>query len=360
MSKALDLSLLSHVLPHYNCSLENATAAPLGNGLINDTYLVKYQSKKFVLQRINEHVFMQPELIIKNAELIHKHLLNQKALDKYPLELIGHINSIHHSNLVHLEQGYWRAIQFIPNCYSIEIVETPEQALQAATAFAQFTSALSDFPASELAEIIPNFHNLEFRLEQLQQVIIADPIERLSQCQSLVDEILSQKEFIHQVATMVKKLPIQVTHNDTKINNLLFSSKTNSPIAVIDLDTCMPGFVMHDFGDMVRTCCSNLAEDGTSLENMALRLDIFSALSSGYVATFGEKLSDIEKESLVVGALLMPFMVAIRFLTDYIDGDNYFHIDHPQHNLQRAKNQLNLFKLLSSAEDKLTKIIQTS
>jgi len=360
MSKALDLKLLNHVLSHYDCSLDNSTITPLGNGLINDTYLVKSQSYKFVLQRINDHVFLQPELIIKNAELIHQHLLNQKAIDQYPLESIGHISSMHQSNLVHLEQGYWRAIQFIPNCYSIEVVDTPEQALQAATAFANFTSALSDFPANKLSEIIPNFHDLESRLAQLQQAIVADPIERLSQCQSLVNEMISQKKFIKQVSDVLEKLPLQVTHNDTKINNLLFNTQTNSPIAVIDLDTCMPGFVMHDFGDMVRTCCSNLAEDSTELESMTLRLDIFSALAAGYVTTFGEKLSSVEKDSLMIGCMLMPFMLAIRFLTDYLDGDNYFHIDHPQHNLQRAQNQLHLFKLLNNSQAQLTEIIQSS
>jgi len=359
MNKVVNREVLKQVLPHYNCSLNNSTVTTLGNGLINATYLVRNINTSFVLQRINDHVFKSPEQVINNAELINQHLLRQKEHGNYPLEPIWQISSKDNSPMVHIESGHWRAIQFIPNCYSVEIVETPIQALQAATAFAQFTSALTDFPASQLTEIIPNFHNLSFRIQQLQQVVDTNPMERLVDCQSLVDFCLSQKEFINQVTMMVDKLPVQVTHNDTKINNLLFNAKTDAPIAVIDLDTCMPGFVMHDFGDMVRTCCSNLAEDSTDIEKMSLRLDIFSALASGYIETFANKLSTLEKESLVIGAQLMPFMVAIRFLTDYLDGDQYFQTDHVKHNLDRAKNQLNLFKLLHKAQPVLSDIVRS-
>ena len=159
------------------------------------------------------------------------------------------------------------------------------------------------------------------------------------------------------MADLIKTLPVKVTHNDTKINNLLFSSNTHQAIAVIDLDTCMPGFLMHDFGDMVRTCCSNLPEDSTALDQMTIRLDIFSALAKGYISTLDKHISEIEKGSLLIGALLIPFMMAVRFLTDYIDGDNYFHIKHQEHNLERAKNQMQLFKLLSQQREQLDDII---
>lgn len=359
MSKVVDREILNQVLPHYNCSLNNSTVSTLGNGLINSTYLVRSINASFVLQRINNHVFQLPEQVINNAELINLHLLKQKEQGNYSLESIGQISSNKNTLMVDIESGYWRAIQFIPNCYSVEEVETPKQALQAATAFAQFTSALSDFPANQLIEIIPNFHNLTSRIEQLQQAIKKDEKGRLAQCQDLVNACLSQQSFIEKVSEIVKNLPIQVTHNDTKINNLLFNTQTNSPVAVIDLDTCMPGFVMHDFGDMVRTCCSNLPEDGTELEQMAIRLDIFSALTAGYVETFADKLSSIEKESLVIGAQLMPFMVATRFLADFLNGDSYFQINHPQHNLERAKNQFHLYKLLHSAQAQLNDIVLT-
>ncbi|MCO4798621.1 MAG: aminoglycoside phosphotransferase family protein [Colwelliaceae bacterium] len=357
MSNVVDKKSLNEVLAFYHCSLNNSTVSPLGNGLINQTYLVRSINNNFVLQRINDHVFKQPEQVINNAELINNHLKNKQDQNQYPLEPMWQITSNNDSPMVKTTEGFWRAIKFIPNCYTVEAVETSEQAEQVATAFGQFTSALSDFPTSQLKEIIPDFHNLDFRLGQLKKAVVDDPKNRLSQCQQLVDFCFEQNDFIKRVADLVASLPVQVTHNDTKINNLLFNSETHKPIAVIDLDTCMPGFIMHDFGDMVRTCCSNLAEDATDLENMHIRMDIFESLAKAYTKSFNGKISELEQESLIIGAQLLPFMIGIRFLTDYIDGDNYFHTNHDLHNLERAQNQLHLFKLLNSTQHQLAKSV---
>lgn len=357
MSNVVENSALNKVLPFYQCSINNSTVSALGNGLINQTFLVRNTEQSFVLQQINQHVFKQPQQVVNNAELINKHLQNKKEQGQYSLEPIWQIAVDNTSPLVILDESYWRAIQFIPNCYTVEAVETEEQAHQVASAFGLFTSALSDFPASQLDEIIPDFHNLDFRLAQLREIVKADPQQRLSQCQQLVDFCFDQYSFIKKVAELVKVLPIQVTHNDTKINNLLFNSESKKPIAVIDLDTCMPGFVMHDFGDMVRTCCSNLPEDAVELDQMQIRMDIFEALSKSYIQSFEGKITKLEQESLVIGAQLLPFMIGIRFLTDFIDGDNYFHTKYAEHNLDRAKNQLHFFKLLNQSENKLTQII---
>jgi len=357
MNKVVDKEQMNKILPFYDCSLNDTSVAVLGNGLINHTYIVHSPKKHFVLQHINQYVFKQPEQVINNAELINKHLQSKKEQGLYPLEPMWQINSNLDSPVVIVDDNYWRAIQYIPNCYTVEAVETDEQAAQAATAFGQFTAALSDFPANELSEIIPNFHNLTFRLQQLKNVVKKDPVGRLSQCQELVDYCFAQNTFIEKVAELVEQLPVQVTHNDTKINNLLFNSDSQKPIAVIDLDTCMPGFIMHDFGDMVRTCCSNLPEDGANLESMQVRLNIFDALADAYVKSFAGKMTSLEQQSLITGAQLLPFMIGIRFLTDFIDGDNYFHVNHATHNLERAKNQLHLFRLLNSIENHLTEIV---
>ena len=175
----------------------------------------------------------------------------------------------------------------------------------------------------------------------------------------MVNFCFDQVNFIKKVAEFVAVLPVQVTHNDTKINNLLFNSESKKPIAVIDLDTCMPGFIMHDFGDMVRTCCSTLPEDGVELKDMQIRMDIFEALAASYIESFAGKITQLERESLIIGAQLLPFMIGIRFLTDYIDGDNYFHTNHATHNLERAKNQLHFFQLLHAAEDELTNLVNS-
>jgi Ser/Thr protein kinase RdoA (MazF antagonist) len=357
MIKVVDNETLKKVVTHYRCLIDNTTVSPLGNGLINSTYLVSNEKANFVLQRINKNVFKNPKDVINNAELINQHLLSKRHENLYSLSPIWQIPTIDNQPFViDTNNEYWRVIHYIPNCFTVEEVETPEQAKQVGSAFAQFTSALSDFPATSLTETISDFHNLSKRINDLRTVIKADVQGRLSSCQQLVDYCFSAQTFIDEVEKITQRLPIQVTHNDTKINNLLFCAKSKQPLAVIDLDTCMPGYLMHDFGDMVRTCCSTLPEDGTDLTNMKVRFDIYSALSQGYIEAFGDKMSELEQQSLVIGAQLLPFMIGVRFLTDYLDGDNYFHVDHENHNLERAKNQLNLYRLLHKNRHKLNEI----
>jgi len=357
MNQELNNGLINQVLAQFECSINDSTISPLGNGLINHTYLVKSPKKTFVLQKINSYVFKQPQAVIENADLINNHLISQVAANNYPLSTIGQISTIASKSYAIIDGEYWRAIQFIPNCYTVEKVENAYQAKQAASAFAQFSYALSSFKANQLHEIIPDFHNLSFRIEQLKAAKIANKMGRLDTCNTLVDYCLSQTSFIDDVINISEKLPLQVTHNDTKINNLLFDSKTNNPIAVIDLDTCMPGYLMNDFGDMVRTCCSNLPEDGENIADLTVRFDIFESLAQGYLEVFGENISAAEKESLVIGAQLFPFMVGIRFLTDYLEGDKYFHTAYSSHNLVRANNQIALFTQLNKHKSKLHDLV---
>ncbi|WP_448548963.1 phosphotransferase enzyme family protein [Thalassotalea fusca] len=360
MNNAVNRQTINQVLPHFDSPVAKSSVSPLGNGLINDTFLVKNENHSFVLQRINDHVFKQPELVINNAMLIHQHLVAKRDAGEYSLTPIGQqISTAGHPYAV-VANNHWRAIQFIPDCYTVESVSSPNQAQQVAASFGQFTAALSDFPAQDLYEVIPKFHDLSFRIEQLKYAASQDTQGRLYDCQSLVDFCLQQTTFINKVTKLVQILPTQVTHNDTKINNLLFCSETAQPIAVIDLDTCMPGFIMNDFGDMVRTCCSNLPEDGEDLESMSVRMDVFEALAEGYVNAFSGNISDLELESLSVGAQLLPFMIGIRFLTDFLDGDLYFHTDHAMHNLMRAKNQLNFYRLLNGKEGELSLMVNNA
>ncbi|MFT7429897.1 MAG: Ser/Thr protein kinase RdoA (MazF antagonist) [Colwellia sp.] len=357
MSKVVNNNLLKQVLTNYRCSVDQCSVSPLGNGLINSTYLVLNINDNFVLQRINKNVFKKPEDVINNAELINQHLLAKKQRNLYSLSPIWQIPTIDKQPFVIDEhKEYWRAIGYIPNCFTVEEVENPLQARQVGSAFAKFTAALSDFSATSLTETIPDFHNLSKRMNDLKTVIETNAKQRLSSCQALVDFCFAQQVFIDEVTSLTQQLPLQVTHNDTKINNLLFCAKSNQPLAVIDLDTCMQGYLMHDFGDMVRTCCSNLPEDGKDLTKMAVRFDIYSALAQGYIEAFGDKMSTLERQSLTIGAQLLPFMLGVRFLTDYLDGDNYFHVKHQNHNLERAKNQLNLYQLLHKDREKLNEI----
>jgi len=360
MTKTTDNSILSDVLAAYGYALEQCTVTPLGNGHINTTYLVQHKQEFFVLQKINHHVFKRPEVVVNNAQLINEYLAGQQASGLYALASIRQVSNQAGRVLTEIKGEYWRIMSYIADSYTLESVENSEDALNTASAFANFSAALSNFPAESLTEVIPKFHDIRHRMQQLEEAVEENPSDRLKNCRELVQFCQQQQDFVDQVVEITKGLPLHVTHNDTKINNLLFSRQEKRPIAVIDLDTCMPGYLMHDFGDMVRTCCSNLAEDATNIEQMRVRMDIFSALAKGYLGSLAGKISEQEKESLVLGAKLLPLMIGVRFLTDYLDGDNYFQVHHDNQNLERARNQIRLYQLLRESEDRLREIILSS
>jgi len=355
-NKAVSLNTdIDTVLNNYDYDFSKVEISPLGNGHINNTYKLTTADAEFVLQQINHDIFPKTVELSCNAKKINTHLQQQKMRGNYPLSVPQQQLTKTGETCIKIGTNYWRLMEFISNSYTLEEVESPEQAALVATAFARFSCALSDFPAEELAVIIDGFHDISFRMSQLTEAVANDSQGRLDACQGLVDFCFAQQEFINHVIDISRKLPLHVTHNDTKINNLLFTIG-DKPCAVIDLDTCMPGLLMHDFGDMVRTCCSNLAEDDTSAEKMALKLDIFEALITNYQNTFADKITDLEKDSLIVGAKLLPFIIGTRFLTDHLNGDNYFHVSRENHNLDRAKSQIQLFKLVSEAEPKLVEL----
>ncbi len=346
------------VLNNYDFDFSKAEIDVLGNGHINNTYKLTTPNAEFVLQQINHDIFTKTLELSSNAQKINVHLLKQKNKGNYPLEVPQQILTKAGETCVRIGSNYWRLMEFINNSYSLEEVKTPEQAALVATSFAQFSCALSDFPANDIAVIIKDFHDISFRMSQLKEAVSQDLHGRLSGCQELVNFCFAQQHFIDHVVNISKKLPLHVTHNDTKINNLLFTNG-DTPCAVIDLDTCMPGLLMHDFGDMVRTCCSNLAEDDTSTDKMVLKFDIFAALVQNYQNAFGDKITALEKDSLIVGAKLLPFIIGTRFLTDHLNGDNYFQVSRVNHNLDRAISQVQLYTLVCESEAELVKLAKS-
>ena len=349
---------IERLLTHYNYDFSQATVVSLGNGHINSTFKLCASERDFVLQKLNHEIFTKPLQLCHNAQQINQHLLEQKNKAKYPLIVPQHILSKDGRSVVKIAENYWRLMDFVEESYTLEKVSSSMQAAQVAKAFAQFSGALSDFPADKLAVIIADFHDISFRMRQLCDAQASDNENRLNDCQELVDFCLSQQYFIDQVVEVSSKLPLHVTHNDTKINNLLFSKTDNKPCAVIDLDTCMPGLLMHDFGDMVRTCCSNLAEDDAGTEGMLFNINIFEALVTNYVRAFGNKINLLERQSLIVGAKLLPFIMGTRFLTDHLNGDKYYQVNRANQNLDRARNQLQLYKLVVEHESELVSFIQ--
>lgn len=344
--------ILQKVLPLYG--IKDAQISPLGNGHINDTFLISSPTNQFVLQRLNTQVFTQPWDLIENSAKISQHLLQKTHNDQYQLKVVIPVATESSALAIDLQQdGFWRAISYLPNSHSIELVANANDAKLAANAFGHFSNALSDFDVKQLYDVIPKFHHLAGRINRLQQAISTDIKSRLADCQPLVNFIFQQQDLFDELAHIEPQLPLRICHNDTKINNMLFNKQTMESMAIIDLDTCMKGHLMYDFGDMVRTCCSPEAEDSTDLSRVVARKDIFEALCQGYLSALSKVLTDEEKQSLWLGARVMPLMIGVRFLTDYLQGDVYFNIHHEKHNLDRANNQLALYKSLQAQANEL-------
>ncbi|MGL5389909.1 MAG: phosphotransferase enzyme family protein [Shewanella sp.] len=341
------------VLPHFGIEASEAKISALGNGHINDTLLVRWPSGELVLQRINTQVFKTPQALVSNADKISHHLCAKALQQQYGLKVVSPCLTQEGELAIDLgEQGFWRAISYLPHSHSIEVVKSQTEAEMAAKAFGHFACALSDFDATELEDVIPQFHHLPGRMALLQQAA-QDSAQRLSHCQAWVDYALSQQALLAELAEITPQLPLRICHNDTKINNMLFDKRDMSSMAIIDLDTCMKGYLMYDFGDMVRTFCSPEAEDSTALENVIVRHDIFAAICRGYLSELGDVLTEVEKRSLWLGARVICLMIGVRFLTDHLNGDQYFHIHRDGHNLDRAANQFTLYQSLLDQEVQL-------
>ena len=343
------------IISQYVKDDECVTVTPLGNGLVNLTLMVTTATSKFVLQRINHHVFPNPQAVVNNSHVISNHLLAKET--NYQYAVTTPRASRNGKLLEVIDNEYWRALEYVDGTMTVDAISDSQQAYDTALSFAKFSGALASLPADNLQPIIDRFHDLSWRLEKLEDAKKVASPQRLKKAKIVIESFESQYEFVAQVESLVKQLPLRITHNDTKINNLLFNRSTNLPHAVIDLDTCMPGYLMHDFGDMVRTCCSSLAEDATNIEDMVFQEDIYQKLMAGYVDGLNGIALPLELDSLAIGARLMPFIIGSRFLTDYLSNDVYFATARDEHNLERAANQFKLFELvtefLGSTKNKL-------
>ncbi|MCQ8879533.1 aminoglycoside phosphotransferase family protein [Pseudoalteromonas shioyasakiensis] len=346
-----------HLSESFGLGSERISMKPIGNGHINSTMLLTANEKSLVVQKLNTEVFPEPEMLVKNARLIETHLSQKHQLGEYDLDIIRHVPTQSQQFLVDCDNGVWRALEFIGGSYSEDVVKNTSQAEIAANAFGQFAVALGDFNAEQLYHVIPDFHNLAMRAQTLKAVIAKNPVDRLARCQAEVDFCLSQFGLINELKDLQGVVPVRPCHNDTKINNMLFCNKSHTAKAVIDLDTCMPGYWLYDFGDMVRTFCSPEEEDSTNLENVGVREEIFAALVKGYVEPLKDLITEQEKQSFWLGTKVMTFMIGLRFLTDYLDGDNYFAIKHAEHNLERAQNQFALYRDILAKKHTLKAIL---
>ena len=312
---------------------------PLGSGLINDTFRVYTDgADDYVLQRINNAIFKDVELLQHNIDCATAHIRKKggMTLTFLPCKATG-------KSYWTDGETYWRVSVFIKDSYTYDTVN-PEYSYYAGKAFGQFEAMLADIPDT-LGETIPDFHNMELRARQLKDAVQADAAGRMKEpeVQAILKDLQQYEEEMCKAERLYRegKLPKRICHCDTKVNNMLFD-KDGNVLCVIDLDTLMPSFVFSDFGDFMRTAANTVAEDDPAIEKVALRMDIFEAFAKGYIegATF---LTPIEKENLPYAACLFPYMQAVRFFADYINGDTYYKIQYPEHNLVRTRNQVALF-----------------
>ena len=329
---------------------------PLGNGLINDTFLVRTEEAgkpDYVLQRINHRIFTDVELLQRNIELVTGHLRKKLLaegvadVDRRVLRFIPTFNG----KTYHFDgQNYWRISVSIAESHTIDEV-TPQSSYDCGRAFGHFQRQLIDLK-EPLGETIPDFHNMELRLRQLRQAVADDVAGRVKEVRkelALIEEhadAMCLAERLHREG----KLPKRICHCDTKVNNMLFD-KDGNVLCIIDLDTVMPAFVFSDYGDFLRTAANSQPEDSPELDKITFRRDIYEAFTQGYLESAASFLTSVEREHLPFAVAMFPFMQAVRFLADYLNGDVYYKTKYQEHNLVRTRNQLRYFEEVRAAVD---------
>ena len=336
---------------------------PLGNGLINDTYLVSAsEGKRYVLQRINHAIFKDVDLLQRNIAFVTSHIrekliaAGEEGIERKVLRFL----SLKGSDSTYYTDGesYWRMSAYIEDSVTVETV-TPESSYCAGKAFGEFQAMLVDIK-EPIGETIPNFHNMELRARQLREAVATDAVGRCSEPEicAFLSEIdlhiyeMCKAERLHREGV----LPKRICHCDTKVSNMLFD-KDGSVLCVIDLDTLMPSFIFSDVGDFLRTAANYVAEDCPEIDKVGFNMEIFRSFIKGYLESAASFLTEVEKENIPYAAALFPFMQAVRFLTDYINGDTYYKIAYPEHNLVRTRNQMALFRSVLSHWDQMKAIV---
>ena len=334
----------------------------ISNGNINTTYDVTVTSngvdKRYVFQKLNIFVFKSPKRIMKNIENITSHISDKlEAAGKSRVMHFAHTSS--GKNYFMDEQGFWRISEYVPNTVTFNTCDDPDKLRSAGKAFGEFQTMLSDFDATSLYETIPNFHNTRSRIAVFMRHVNEDPCGRVDEVTEEIEKIKSFKSMAVRLNELVdsQELPLRVTHNDTKINNVLFDKATGEAKTVIDLDTVMPGLVAHDFGDAVRFAANTAAEDEPDLSLVGLDIDRFRAFAEGFIPEVSSALTPLEIKTMALGAFTMTVELAVRFLDDYISGDQYFKTLYRGHNLVRARCQLKLAEDMLEHMGEMNKII---
>lgn len=342
------------------------TSEVYGSGHIHDTYRIRTSGDDmddYIIQRINNRIFRNIPQLQNNIERVTVHLRNKLKqipgadIKRECLQLIPANDG--KSWIEDNEGNFWRMFLFIPNHRSYNIVDSPAKAFEGGKAIGRFQAMLADMPGEPLYETIPLFHNIEKRLDTFNQKVNENPAGRLDEVKVDVDQILIRGEEMKTILRLGEqnKIPVRITHNDTKFNNILLD-ENDKALCLIDLDTVMPGYVHYDFGDAIRSATNTATEDEKDLSKVFMNISLYQAYSEGFLSETRNTLNDTEKEYLAFAPKLITYTMAVRFLTDYLDGDNYYKIHYEKHNLQRARSQIQLVRSMEEQYGEMQKIIR--
>lgn len=344
------------------------SVSPLGEGLINDTFLVttaEADAPGYVLQRINTSVFPDVDMVMRNIEIVTTHIrhkLARQGEEDLAHRVLRFLPQRENRGKLYAEVDgeFWRLMVYIDHALTKNEVNA-DSSYAAGLAFGDFQKMLADVPY-ELGETIPDFHNMEFRLQQLQEAVSENRAGRLQmpEVQELLHNLLVHADEMTKAEKLFRKgkLPKRICHCDTKVNNMLFTADGTRVLCVIDLDTVMPSFIFSDYGDFLRTAANTVAEDEPDFSLIQFRMDIFEAFTCGYLESTGSFLTPMEKDMLPFAVKLFPYMQSVRFLWDVLNGDHYWKCSYPTHNLVRAQNQYHLFKRIEEREEELINFIK--
>ena len=353
----------SEILKHFEIDGEFISCEPYGSGLINRTYVAVFKENgkkvRYIVQRINSKLFTNVEGLMNNIKLVTE--FNRAEIikrggdpDRESLTLV-----YTHDKKAYFKAGedeYYRVYVFIEDAKGYDVVEKPEHFYESAVAFGKFAMLLDRFDSSKLFEVLPDFHNTVKRFDNFKKSLEADKFNRAKDVKKEIEFALNREKITHTIVDLLAsgKMPSRVTHNDTKLNNVLIDTRTDKAVSVIDLDTMMPGSICYDFGDSIRFGCNPCLEDTPETEKVIFNMPLFETYTKGYLSVFGDTITDIERKNLPMGAILMTYECGIRFLTDYLDGDVYFRKTREGQNIDRTRSQ---FKLVSDMEKRYDEML---
>lgn len=366
--EALTLERAKELAAQFALEGDLAAVRPYGNGHINDTFLLTCEkpggvSQRYILQRINHSIFKRPEKLMENIVNVTEYLREVITAqggdpDRETLQVIR--TKEKESYYLDKSGDYWRIFPFIEHTVCLERVESAKDFYDSAAAFGNFQRMLADFPAAKLHETIPNFHHTPTRFQTFVRAVKEDKLHRAESIEKEISFVLEREKEVSALTDLLQRgeLPLRVTHNDTKLNNILFDEESKKAQCIIDLDTIMPGLALYDYGDSIRFGASTGEEDETDLGKVEMDLKLFEAFTDGFLAGCGDSLTDLEIKLLPMGAKLMTFECGIRFLTDHLEGDTYFKIHREGHNLDRARTQLKLVADMEQKWDEMCAIVE--